>query len=203
MAEKAWTASDEVKLEKRRVKIPAATVRAVHLEAAYQCARPRCRQNLTLDVHHIDWVKDGGGNDESNLLLLCPTCHAKFHRGVYTTEAIWHWKGLLVAMNNAFDRKTMDTLLMICAVPGIVVSGDGLINYASLHAMHLVKFDIASQSAGPVVTTAAKIEPTDRGKMLVDAWNSDDAERYQKLLNTKFPDIPVTNYSSLDSEVES
>lgn len=35
-----------------------------------------------LDVHHIDSNRDN--NDFRNLCILCPTCHAKVHRGIYT-----------------------------------------------------------------------------------------------------------------------
>jgi len=35
-----------------------------------------------LDVHHIDENRDN--NNYRNLCLLCPTCHAKVHRGIYT-----------------------------------------------------------------------------------------------------------------------
>jgi len=52
------------------------------------------------------------------------------------------------------------------------------------------------------MATAARVTPSPRGKMLVDAWNCDDAERYQKLLNTKFPDIPLPNHSDLDGGEE-
>ena len=33
---------------------------AVLLEAAYRCGSPRCRHTLTLELHHIVWVRDGG-----------------------------------------------------------------------------------------------------------------------------------------------
>src|SRR3954452_13255099 len=83
-------------LEKRRKKLPRAVVHAVHLEAGFQCARPQCRLMLVLDCHHIWWVKDGGGNDQSNLICLCPYCHTLYHQGIITDEAIRHWKALLV-----------------------------------------------------------------------------------------------------------
>lgn len=33
-----------------------------------------------LNVHHIVPVKDGGGNEPSNLITLCIECHMKRHR---------------------------------------------------------------------------------------------------------------------------
>lgn len=36
---------------------------------------------VILDVHHLDGNREN--NDPSNLAILCPTCHALIHRGVY------------------------------------------------------------------------------------------------------------------------
>lgn len=35
--------------------------------------------NATCDVHHIISKKDGGSNDNSNLIILCPNCHRELH----------------------------------------------------------------------------------------------------------------------------
>lgn len=35
-----------------------------------------------LNVHHIVERKDGGTNEESNLIVLCPNCHAEVHNGL-------------------------------------------------------------------------------------------------------------------------
>lgn len=34
------------------------------------CGNPRCRHILTLELHHIVWVRDGGGNEASNTTVL-------------------------------------------------------------------------------------------------------------------------------------
>jgi hypothetical protein len=72
-------------------------------EAGYRCAVPTCNTTLAMDVHHIVWVKDGGGNELTNLLALCPTCHALYHRKEITQESIEHWKARLVALNRSVD----------------------------------------------------------------------------------------------------
>lgn len=38
------------------------------------------RPSLSLQVHHIIAVEDGGGDNAENLMLLCSECHAEIHR---------------------------------------------------------------------------------------------------------------------------
>ena len=44
-------------------------------EAGHKCANPTCRNILTLQLHHMVWVKDGGGTEAINLIALCGHCH--------------------------------------------------------------------------------------------------------------------------------
>src|SRR5690349_13496502 len=76
---------------------------SVLIEAGYRCAVPTCRNILAIDMHHIIEVKDGGPNEPSNLLALCPTCHALYTRGTIPKEAINAWKTMLVTLSHAFD----------------------------------------------------------------------------------------------------
>ena len=55
--------------------ISAQTRELVLLEAAYMCASPACRHVLTLELHHIVWIRDRGGNEPSNIIVLCANCH--------------------------------------------------------------------------------------------------------------------------------
>jgi hypothetical protein len=170
-------------LDKRRRKLPAAIVHAVHLEAGFQCARPQCRILLVLDCHHIAWVKDGGGDDQSNLICLCPSCHAMYHRGIISDDAIWHWKALLVAMNHAFDRKSMDMLLTISDVPSMWYGGGELLSMSSLLQAKLIEIrDMDAASPGSAMTGRFRVETTIRGELLIDAWKSGESEKYRLLL---------------------
>jgi len=82
-------------------------------EAAYQCANPRCTHVLTLQLHHMIWVKDGGANEPSNLVALCGWHHDLHTQGHIPAEAIRMWKGMLLALDHAFDRESMDLLLFL------------------------------------------------------------------------------------------
>jgi hypothetical protein len=48
------------------------------------CAIPGCRAARNLDVHHIRFRSDGGGNELSNMITLCSGHHALLHNGVLT-----------------------------------------------------------------------------------------------------------------------
>ncbi len=76
---------------------------AVLREAGYRCAIPTCHTTLAIDVHHIIQVRDGGGNELPNLLALCPTCHALFHRGVISRESIKEYKNRIATLNQVID----------------------------------------------------------------------------------------------------
>lgn len=79
----------------RRRRLLKAVRLAVLTEAGYRCAVPTCRTILAIDLHHLVWVSDGGPDDASNLLALCPTCHALHHRGEIPREALLIWKRTL------------------------------------------------------------------------------------------------------------
>jgi len=100
------------------------------MEAGYKCANPTCRNVITLEIHHIQYVCGGGGDDPSNLLPLCPYCHAMHHQGHIPVEAIRTWKSLLLALNNALDRRSLDLLLYLREMHGkdIEYSGEAYCN---------------------------------------------------------------------------
>jgi hypothetical protein len=95
-----------------RRSIPTATRSVVLLEAAYRCGSPRCRHILTLELHHIVWVREGGGNVPENLIALCPNCHSLHTAGLIPAEAVHAWKGLLISLNNP-HRGSADLLLVL------------------------------------------------------------------------------------------
>jgi hypothetical protein len=118
-----------------RKAIPPAIRQAVLTEAGYRCAVPTCRNILALDLHHIEPVRDDGGNEAGNLIALCPTCHALHERGIIPREAIESYKGILVALTAAFDRVALDQLMFLAQLRPdrpLIVSGDGVIRLAPL-----------------------------------------------------------------------
>jgi len=81
------------------------------------------------------YVSDGGGDSPENLLPLCPNCHALHHQGHIPRESLRTWKLLLLALNEGFDRRSVDTLLALDVLDGVMVWGDALLPCAALIAL--------------------------------------------------------------------
>jgi hypothetical protein len=149
--------------------VPTNVVVQVRTEAGYRCAVPTCRGILAIDIHHIVEVAEGGGNKAENLLALCPTCHALFHRGEIARDSIYAWKSMLVALSHAFDTATIDDLLFLAApeVASLRVSVNGVLKFSRLVGSGLAKFMLVMQN-GPLVLYSVSLTP--KGVQLVEAW---------------------------------
>ena len=125
----------------------------VLLESGYMCSNPRCRRILTLELHHIVWVRDNGGNEVSNLIALCPNCHSLHTTGHIPAEAIRVWKGMLLSINNA-NRANLDILLQLCRQTRttfgqhVRYSGEALLQLAGLLNAGLIETGSAMVSSG-------------------------------------------------------
>jgi hypothetical protein len=157
----------------------------VLLEAGYRCANPSCRQILTLELHHMCWVKDGGDNSPENLLALCRNCHGLHTIGNIPNDAIAAWKGLLVALNDP-HRPSADLLLVIHAEdkrvreatdskkipPKFRFTGDSLGSLAGLLTSGLV--EISRRYIGASLMGGAhpsfEVGLTAKGLLLIEAW---------------------------------
>ena len=157
---------------------------AVLTEAGYRCAVPACRTILALDLHHIWEVSEGGNDNLSNLIALCPNCHGLYHRGTIRQESIHAWKGLLVALNAAFDRDSVDLLMFLDAMTDeLLVSLDGLLRFARLVSARLVLIEknLSWVSGTP---PSYKVYLSERGLLLVEAWKAGDREAVRRALAT-------------------
>ena len=154
-----------------RKALPIDVRRHVLHEAGYKCSNPVCRTILTLDIHHLVPVAERGGDVRENLLALCPNCHALHHRGEIPAESVRAWKMLLLAVNEAFDRRSVDLLLMLDVVGMVFVAGEGVLECAGLIASGLVAKGQYSV-AGSI--PAYSVSLTDRGRALVAAWKKGD-----------------------------
>lgn len=151
-------------------------------ESGYRCAVPTCRNILAIDMHHIWEVSAGGGNDPSNLIALCPTCHALYHRGVIKADSIYAYKAMLVAITRAFDVEAIDRLLFLesCKKDFLVVSGDGLLHFSRLIAAGLATGEQKSNNNWQLVTYAVNL--SDRGRQLISSWKLGDRTRLREVV---------------------
>jgi HNH endonuclease len=136
----------------------------------------------SLDMHHIWEVSAGGSNDPSNLIPLCPTCHALYHRGTYKQESIYVWKAMLVAITQAFDVRSIDTLLFLETLKKdfLIVSGDGALHFGRLVSAGLATIDQKANNNWLLVTYAVNI--SEKGRQLVHAWKDGNRTRVKELL---------------------
>lgn len=172
---------------RERRDLPLRTVTSVLTEAGYRCAVPTCRGILALDMHHVWEVAAGGGDEPTNLIALCPTCHALYHRGTISADSIYAYKAMLVAISRAFDLESVDRLLFLrlLAKDYLVVSGDGLLHFARLIAAGLAAVEMKANNNWNIVTYAVNI--SEKGKQLIDAWKQGDRVRLSHLLSGPVP----------------
>jgi hypothetical protein len=172
---------------RERDKLPLKTRVIVLTESGYRCAVPNCRTILALDMHHIWEVSAGGSDDPSNLIALCPTCHALYHRGTIQEESIYVYKAMLVAITRAFDVEAIDRLLFLesCKRDFLVVSGDGLLHFGRLIAAGLASVDQKSNNNWQLVTYAVNI--SDKGRQLIEAWKQGDRTRLRQVMGGPVP----------------
>jgi hypothetical protein len=183
-----------------RKSIPPATRDLILMEAGYKCANPTCRHILTLELHHIDWVKDGGDNSPSNLLALCPNCHSLHTYGQIPALAIQTWKQLLISLNDS-NRATADLLLVLYheekrieaaedpskVAPPFRFTGDGLPALSGLITSGLL--EISKRYLGAGVFGASlpsfNVSLTGKGKQFVQAWLEGDSEQVASALEPR------------------
>ena len=63
----------------KRKAIPKAIRDKLLVDAMHRCCLCPEHHDVT-DLHHIVPISEGGPNTEDNLMVICPTCHAKIHR---------------------------------------------------------------------------------------------------------------------------
>ena len=166
----------------KRTPLKESLKREVLAEAGYRCAVPTCRTILAIDLHHIIEVEEGGPNELSNLLALCPTCHALYTRGTISRDAINVWKTILVALNHAFDKESISNLLFLknTANNMLPISGDGVLKFSHLIASGLAEYKLIVQN-GPLLLFVVYLTP--KGNRIIDAWFSGNRDQVRQALS--------------------
>jgi hypothetical protein len=181
----------------KRKSITDSTREMALLEAGYKCANPNCRHVLTLELHHIVWVREGGGNELENLLALCPNCHSLHTKGHIPSKAVLAWKSLLVSIGNP-NRGAVDFLLVLegeekrveadagldAPAPKFRFTGDSLPFLAPLLTSGLIEVSkryigASSGAAHP----SFEVGLTERGRRLVYAWVEGSPEGVKNALD--------------------
>ncbi len=83
--------------------------RKVKVEAGHRCAIPTCKQ-IPVELHHIVPQSQGGEDTFENLIVLCPNCHARVHKGEIDRKSVKIYKSNLSVLNdryNAMGRRVL------------------------------------------------------------------------------------------------
>jgi len=107
-----------------------------------------------------------------------------FHARAIPVEAIRTYKGMLTALNHAFDADAVDMLLFVDQHgEAVQLSGDGLLRFARLISTGLVAMTITFRGAmfgAPAAQYQVTLTPN--GKALVDAWLHGDRHALEQSL---------------------
>lgn len=162
----------------KRKSLPIDVRKLVLHESGYRCGNPVCRHILTLDIHHLHYVSDGGEDTPDNLLALCPNCHALHHQGTIPTTSLRAWKMTLLTLNEAFDKKSIDILLALHALERLDVTGDTVVNVAALIAsqfVHVTRLgDTFTLNGSAVPLGMYRLMLTEKGRLVIEAWKRGD-----------------------------
>jgi hypothetical protein len=136
---------------------------------------------LALDLHHLVEVSSDGSDEASNLIALCPTCHALFHRGDLARDALYTYKAILVSLSNAFDVATIDQLLFLDSIAGkqLQLQGQGVLTFLRLIASRLADFSSTGRDMG---VEFYSVNLTEKGRQLVDVWKKGDRNQLKEVL---------------------
>lgn len=170
-----------------RPSVPSSVRDEILREAGYKCANPTCRNILTLQLHHIVWVKDRGPSTALNLLPLCGHCHDMHTQGHIPASAIKYWKGMLHALNYAFSKESMDLLLFLYerGKGPHLYTADGVLIFAGLFASGLVEFgdQFCEATYYNIIESRHEVRLSEKGRQLVEAWRAGDESKYTALLS--------------------
>jgi hypothetical protein len=93
-----------------RPPIPAELKRRVLVEAGHRCAIPTCR-SVPVELAHIEPWATVQEHTFENLIVLCPTCHARFDRGDIDRKSMKQYKvnlGVLTSRYNDVERRILE-----------------------------------------------------------------------------------------------
>ena len=120
-------------------------------------------------------VANNGSDTPDNLLPLCGYCHDMHHAGQFPEASLRAWKMLLVALNEAFDRASLDTLLALGKLTRVDgVTADGVLRLGSLIASGLVAANYRYVGQDGSITEDFTVELTPKGKLFLEAWQHGD-----------------------------
>jgi len=91
-----------------------------------------------------------------------------------------------LALNEAFDRRSINLLIAISKINRIDVSGEGVLDCASLISADLVSVRLLTGTIGRAGGGPSKaiyqLALTEKGKLFMEAWQNGDQEKAVTLI---------------------
>jgi hypothetical protein len=105
------------KVTRQEFKRSRAVIELVLRRAKGQCEYPGCTSqpvittsgNPFLEVHHIEWLRNGGRDHPDNAVALCPRCHRAQHHDMHRHQLKEELAAALKAMDSTWALDTGQT----------------------------------------------------------------------------------------------
>jgi hypothetical protein len=90
---------------------------------------------------------------------------------------------MLIALNEAFDKDTIDNLIFLSKIPRktLGLSGDGVLKFSKLISADLAQFEIIIRN-GPLIVYDVYL--TQKGLLLFQAWQKGEDQELRKVLSS-------------------
>lgn len=155
-----------------RISIPQATKRKVLVESGHRCAIPACKQ-YPVEVHHIIPYEKCKEHKFENLIALCCTCHARYHRyRDIDLKSLQIYKanlGLLNSRYGEFERRVLQKFFEEPHQKSIRLPG-----CSEISVLYLIKDEFLIKSrAGPHINGSPSWEEytlTEKGRQFIENW---------------------------------
>ncbi len=155
-----------------RPPIPAQLRRDVLVEAGHRCAIPTCK-TYPVDIHHIMPYETCLEHVFDNLIALCCTCHARYHRYEdIDQKSLQIYKANLGLLNHRYGEIERRVLQQFCDNPKLErIRLPGL---SEIFVLFLLKDRFLLKTGeGPHINGSPSWEEyrlTEAGRQFVDNW---------------------------------
>lgn len=152
-----------------RPHIPIELQRAVKTEAGHRCAIPTCRQ-YPVEIHHITPYSKVKRHEFTNLIALCPTCHARCTNGEIDIKSVKIYKTNLGIIGSRYTQLEITLLESLNKKTQLPVAGTMGWLFQRLENEDLIKVVITAGVRIGGIPSHYIVELTDSGQEIVKKW---------------------------------
>ncbi len=152
-----------------RPHIPKDLERAVKTEAGHRCAIPTCKQ-YPVEIHHITQYSEVKKHEFTNLIALCPTCHARCTNNEIDRKSVEIYKTNLGIIGSRYTQLEITLLESLDKQAQLPVAGTMYWLFQRLVNEGLTS--VAGMSGGMIdgIPSFYIVELTGPGREIVKKW---------------------------------